>query len=292
MNRKESDVGIKYKNGNAYSTVCPYDVDDVYVTFSSVNPATRWPGTTWTLVTAGTFLVAGASSGTYEVGNTGGEAAHVITNGEMPSHNHIWYLGGKERVGYDISGSAGSFVAGLASKTATSGDAITIGSTGGGAAHNNMPPYIACYMWRRTGGGHLADLKFKDGSKFTSLLDLVFPIGSTYMSMGSASPGTLFGGTWSKVTGGVLALAGTSGYAAAGSTGGSKKIGIAQMPPHTHKYHGYNSEAGTTTLRGSYPPWIAQDKKYNWDMDACIATGGGADYYPLHVSVNVWERTA
>lgn len=153
MNRKESDVGIKYKNGNAYSTVCPYDVDDVYVTFSSVNPATRWPGTTWTLVTAGTFLVAGASSGTYEVGNTGGEAAHVITNGEMPSHNHIWYLGGKERVGYDISGSAGSFVAGLASKTATSGDAITIGSTGGGAAHNNMPPYIACYMWRRTGGG-------------------------------------------------------------------------------------------------------------------------------------------
>lgn len=138
----------------------------------------------------------------------------------------------------------------------------------------------------------LVDLKFKDGSGFTSLLDLVFPIGSTYMSMGSASPGTLFGGTWSKVTGGVLALAGTSGYAAAGSTGGSKKIGIAQMPPHTHKYYGYNSEAGTTALRGSYPPWIAQDKKYNWDMDACIATGGGADYYPLHVSVNVWKRTA
>ena len=80
----------------------------------------------------------------------------------------------------------------------------------------------------------LADLKFKDGSKFTSLLDLVFPIGSTYMSMGSASPDTLFGGTWSKVTGGVLALAGTSGYAAAGAAGGSKKISVSQMPSHTH----------------------------------------------------------
>lgn len=82
----------------------------------------------------------------------------------------------------------------------------------------------------------LADLKFKDGSKFTSLLDLVFPIGSTYMSMGSASPDTLFGGTWSKVTGGVLALAGTSGYAAAGAAGGSKKISVSQMPSHAHLY--------------------------------------------------------
>lgn len=138
----------------------------------------------------------------------------------------------------------------------------------------------------------LADLKFKDGSKFTSLLDLVFPIGSTYMSMGSASPNTLFGGTWSKVTGGVLALAGTSGYAAAGSTGGSKKISIAQMPSHTHEYYGYNSGAGSSSHKGSYPPWVAADYRYNWDMDACRATGGGADYYPLHVSVNVWKRTA
>lgn len=24
------------------------------------------------------------------------------------------------------------------------------GSTGGGHAHNNMPPYIAVYMWKRT----------------------------------------------------------------------------------------------------------------------------------------------
>ena len=26
---------------------CPYDIDDVYVTFSNTEPAQRWPGTTW-----------------------------------------------------------------------------------------------------------------------------------------------------------------------------------------------------------------------------------------------------
>lgn len=138
----------------------------------------------------------------------------------------------------------------------------------------------------RLSGFHL------EGGIGKTMLDLVYPVNSLYLTVGSENPATVLGGSWAKLTGGVLACAGTAGYAAAGSTGGSKKIGIAQMPSHTHGYYGYNSEAGTTTLRGSYPPWIAQDKKYNWDMDACRATGGGADYYPLHISVNVWKRTA
>lgn len=146
MNRKESDVGIKYKNGDAYSAVCPYGVDDVYVTFSSVNPATRWPGTTWTLVTAGTFLVAGASSGTYKVGNTGGEATHKLTIDEMPSHTH--------NIGFRFAdyGSANPETHTTDWNKPSNTNEFTY-SAGGNAAHNNMPPYIACYMWRRTGGG-------------------------------------------------------------------------------------------------------------------------------------------
>lgn len=114
-----------------------------------------------------------------------------------------------------------------------------------------------------------------------TMLDLVYPVNSLYLTVGSENPATVLGGSWAKLTGGVLACAGTAGYAAAGSTGGSKKIGIAQMPSHTHEYYGYNSDAGTTTLRGSYPPWIAQDKKYNWGMDACRATGGGQITTPI-----------
>lgn len=142
----------------------------------------------------------------------------------------------------------------------------------------------------------LADLKFKDGSKFTSLLDLVFPIGSTYMSMGSASPDTLFGGTWSKVTGGVLALAGTSGYAAAGAAGGSKKISVDQMPSHEHWVYG-RPNTGNLNGVGIYPVLegygsFGPNNQFEQNMPLAQATGGGADYYPLHLSVNVWQRTS
>lgn len=135
----------------------------------------------------------------------------------------------------------------------------------------------------------LADLKFRDGSKFTSLLDLVFPIGSTYMSMGSASPGTLFGGTWSKVTGGVLALAGTTGYAAAGAVGGSKKISISQMPSHAHPYIDTGKFCWNVSIAASAPAWGEAGGNTN---AVTGKEGGGADYYPLHVSVNLWRRTA
>ena len=81
-------TALSYSQNGAKKNLCPYAVGDVYVTMSAVNPATRWGDTTWELVAAGTFLVAGAASGTYKVGNTGGEAAHKLTVKEMPSHAH------------------------------------------------------------------------------------------------------------------------------------------------------------------------------------------------------------
>ena len=112
---------------------------------SAVNPATRWGDTTWELVAAGTFLVAGAASGTYKVGNTGGEAAHKLTVNEMPSHAHNveW----PQWTGTDGSPGNGFAYTGNTAIVASA-------SVGGNAAHNNMPPWLAVYMWKRTGWGN------------------------------------------------------------------------------------------------------------------------------------------
>lgn len=132
-------------NVPGYGYYCPVQVNGLYVSTENVNPSSYWPGTSWSLYGQDRFLLGAGSS--YAAGATGGEAAHVLSVSEMPSHNHNWYMGGKKQIGYGISGSAGSFVAGLALGT---GQEISISSTGGGAAHNNMPPYIAVYFWRRT----------------------------------------------------------------------------------------------------------------------------------------------
>lgn len=104
---------------------------------------------TWQKV-EGKFLL--GSSPTYKAGSTGGEATHKLTAGEIPSHNHTVQRGAGSFVTvddgapnrYGIAG--GEFV--QLSWGPNSGKYT--GNSGGGQAHNNMPPYLVVDMWKRT----------------------------------------------------------------------------------------------------------------------------------------------
>ena len=67
-----------------------------------------------------------------------------------------------------------------------------------------------------------------------SLLDLIYPIGSIYISVNSTNPGTLFGGTWTQLKDRFLIGAGSS-YSA-GGTGGASSVTLStsNLPKHTH----------------------------------------------------------
>lgn len=80
------------------------------------------------------FIVGAGSS--YSVGDTGGEATHVLTEAEMPSHTH------------PVPGSAagGNDAYPINSGTTSgpdSGASYNSGSKGSGDAHENRPPYYA-----------------------------------------------------------------------------------------------------------------------------------------------------
>ena len=71
----------------------------------------------------------------------------------------------------------------------------------------------------------------------SDLLDLVYPVGAIYMSVNSASPATLFGGTWERLQNRFLVGASdTISYISAGQTGGSETVTLTtdEMPSHTH----------------------------------------------------------
>lgn len=115
-----------------------YPVGAIYLSVTDANPAALFGGT-WERI-GGRFLL-GADT-TYAAGSTGGEAEHTLTVDEMPKHNHG--LGN-----YNTSGDATPFLtAQHQDKIGHGGDVQTM-YAGGGKAHNNLPPYLAVYMWQR-----------------------------------------------------------------------------------------------------------------------------------------------
>lgn len=64
-----------------------YPVGSLFLSAGSTAPGTLFPGTTWEQIKDKFLLSAGTN---YTLGNTGGEATHVLTANEMPSHTHTF----------------------------------------------------------------------------------------------------------------------------------------------------------------------------------------------------------
>ena len=130
-----------------------YPVGSIYITANATNPSVLFGGT-WEQL-KGKFLVGVDSSDTdFETsGKTGGEKTHILKVNEMPSHTHDMddavYGNYKNRLGIIGDGGGGNCL--IPSMTQTDGYSKYLPTnTGGGQAHNNMPPYLAVYMWKRT----------------------------------------------------------------------------------------------------------------------------------------------
>ena len=136
-----TDLGTPAANTDAatkgYADLAAYPVGAIYISTISTSPASLFGGT-WEQLKDRFLLGAGD---TYSAGSTGGEAAHTLTVAEMPSHSHevrcVRYNSG-----------AGPNVTGNGSLKYVH-ETFSTYSSGGDKPHNNMPPYLAVYMWKR-----------------------------------------------------------------------------------------------------------------------------------------------
>ncbi len=162
--------GIKLTSGTDYGTTLPsspatnqlffqtvgsnfildnvYPVGSIYMSVNSTNPGTLFGGT-WERIME-RFLF-GCGDERYPAGHSGGEEQHLLTVEEMPSHNHSLAYGPNS------SASITGFPYGITLDSATNsadgrGFEENLGtfSSGSGWAHNNMPPYLCVYIWKRT----------------------------------------------------------------------------------------------------------------------------------------------
>ena len=119
-----------------------YPVGSIYMSVNSTNPKTLFGGT-WVQLKDRFLLAAGT---TYKAGSTGGEATHTLTASEMPSHNHAVYY---PNAGAADHSAPGNYPDGPSDSTYYEIGSYT-SSAGGGGAHNNLPPYLSVYVWKRT----------------------------------------------------------------------------------------------------------------------------------------------
>lgn len=134
---------------------------------SSADP-NKYIGGTWeyfgigrTLIAAGTYTENGTNY-VYTNGDTGGEATHQLTTGEMPSHSHgassssigahNHSFSQRDQANPDngvMGGGAGHWSTAWTSTSGAHTHTIYIDNAGGNSAHENRQPFTVVFRWAR-----------------------------------------------------------------------------------------------------------------------------------------------
>ena len=143
----------------------------------------------------------------------------------------------------------------------------------------------------------------------SELLDLIYPVGSIYMSMSNINPSVIFGGTWAKTAAGRVLVGqhdDMEQFDTVGKYGGefSHTLTEDEIPSHSHKTvfnwldtHGGRYTGSSNTIMGlgttnNCYTWVSNG--YLLDIGVNKNTGGGQPHNNLqpYLVVNIWERKA
>ena len=129
----------------------------------------------------------------------------------------------------------------------------------------------------------------------TALFNLIYPVGSIYMSVNSTSPASLFGGTWERIQDAFLLAAGTT-YAA-GATGGeaTHTLELNEIPSHAHAVaiRGFSQGTSNEALtNAAYNYAAGASVGYGYDVVQPSGSGQAHNNMPPYLAVYVWKRTA
>ena len=133
-----ANVQLKSSSDNI-NPIPALPVGYIYISFNSTSPASMFGGS-WTQITDAFLLGAGS---TYSNGSTGGASSVTLDTSHLPSHTHT--ISGESNYNSNRTN------CGITKYTTrTKYGTKSTGAAGEGSAHNNMPPYLCVYMWKKT----------------------------------------------------------------------------------------------------------------------------------------------
>lgn len=133
-------------------------------------------------------------------------------------------------------------------------------------------------------------------SSYAAVVNLIYPVGSIYMSTSATNPNSLFGGSWERYAVGRVLVGVSEGegeFAGPGYTGGEKyhTLTVNEMPSHNHRLKAW---AYQTNANGSHYYGANQNMSNdNWDGGDHITYAGngwGHNNMQPFVSVYIWRR--
>ena len=135
-----------------------YPIGSIYMNITSTDPNTLLGFGTWARFGEGKMLMSQDNGNSrFDVGEeTGGSESVTLTTSQIPSHNHlITHAGGGISANYfhptyGASISFGDNNTSIATNPFYTYPSACMSDTGGGQSHDNMPPFIVVYMWKRT----------------------------------------------------------------------------------------------------------------------------------------------
>lgn len=148
-------IQMKNKNNEKMYPHPYYPIGSIYLSVNNTNPS-KWFGGTWELIAQGRTLV-GVDINDTDFNKSkiiGGSKSITLTVEQIPSHSHAFRVV-RDVANTDSTGSYPKANNGQGNNYGWSDFVSTtienaIQNTGGGKAHNNLPPYFTCYIWCRT----------------------------------------------------------------------------------------------------------------------------------------------
>ena len=125
-----------------------YPVGSIYITMSETNPS-EIIGGEWEQIKDRFLLGAGDN---HELEETGGEETHKLTINEMPSHCHYVASSrttGRPNIHYNLWAIILQYSTQCTDEAGVDLVSSSTTATGGSQPHNNMPPYLTVYIWKR-----------------------------------------------------------------------------------------------------------------------------------------------
>lgn len=127
-------------------------------------------------------------------------------------------------------------------------------------------------------------------------VNLLYPVGSIYISVNSKNPSEIFGGIWERIKGKMLVGVDEDDddLNQSGKIGGEKEVTLTvdQMPPHYHTIIGYAGDTQWST--GEIWFRAAPDSGNAAKSRNTSSTGSGQAHnnMPPYFTVYIWYRTA